>query len=35
MYHIRIMRVCLLLLIIAAALPIGGMASNNITGPGS
>ena len=34
MYHVRIMGVCLLLLIIAAALPIEGLASNGVAGPG-
>lgn len=34
MYHIRIMRACLLLLIIAAATHIGGLASDGTAGPG-
>ena len=34
MYPIRITGVCLLFLIIAAAIPMGGLASNGIAGPG-
>ncbi|MFB3766422.1 MAG: hypothetical protein ACE14P_14405, partial [Methanotrichaceae archaeon] len=34
MYHIRITGVCLLFLIIAAAIPIGGLASSGMASPG-